>query len=93
VSASEKDYVYRRIVIEYGRLYAYVYMTDQDGKVLADSEEAFKQPFRLDFKDVKEEAKECFDSVYQHLQDTILWYATARDDDEAGNSEEPPETD
>jgi hypothetical protein len=89
--AQEKDYVYRRIVIEYGRLYAYVYITDQDGKVL--EEEAFKQPFRLDFKDVKEEAKECFDSVYQHLQDTILWYATARDDDKDAESEEPPETD
>lgn len=85
----EKDYVYRRIVVEYGRLYAYVYMTDQDGKVL--EEESFKQPFRLDFKDVKEEAKECFDNTYQWLQDTILWYATARDEDEEGNSEEPPE--
>jgi hypothetical protein len=88
---AEKDYVYRRIVIEYGRLYAYVYMTDQDGKVL--DEESFKQPFRLDFKDVKEEAKECFDAVYQHLQDTILYYSTARDDDDQAKSEEPPETD
>jgi hypothetical protein len=93
VSAAEKDYVYRRIVIEYGRLYGYVYMTDQDGKVLANSEEAFKQPFRLDFKDVKEEAQDCFDVVYQHLQDTILYYATARDDDEDAESEETPETD
>lgn len=85
----EKDYVHRRIVVEYGRLYAYVYITDQDGKVLED--EAFKQPFRLDFKDVREEAKDCFDFVYQHLQDTVLYFATARDDDESGNSEEPPE--
>lgn len=85
----EKDYVHRRIVVEYGRLYAYIYITDQDGKVLDD--ESFKQPFRLDFKDVREEAKECFDSIYQHLQDTILWYATARDDDESPDSEEPPE--
>ena len=81
---AEKDYVHRRIVIEYGRLYAYIYITDQDGKVL--EEEAFKQPFRLDFKDVKEEAKECFDNTYQWLQDTILWYATARDDDQSSDS-------
>ena len=87
----EKDYVYRRIVVEYGRLYAYIYMTDQDGKVL--EEEAFKQPFRLDFRDVKEEAGECFDNTYQWLQDTILWYATARDDDKDANSGQPPETD
>ena len=89
MSTPEKDYVYRRIVIEYGRLYAYSYITDQDGKVL--EEEVFKQPFRLDFRDVKEEAKECFDTVYQHLQDTILWCATARDDDQASDSEKPPE--
>jgi hypothetical protein len=56
-------------------------------------EESFKQPFRLEFKDVKEEAKDCFDSVYQHLQDTILYYATARDEDEAAQSGEEPETD
>jgi hypothetical protein len=90
---AEKDYVYRRIVIEYGRLYGYIYMTDQDGKVLANSEEAFKQPFRLDFKDVQEESRDCFDVVYQHLQDTILWPATARDDDDDAESEEPPEKD
>jgi hypothetical protein len=88
--AQEKDYVYRRIVIEYGRLYAYVYVTDQDGKVLED--ESFKQPFRLDFKDVKDEVKDCFDAVYQHLQDTILWAATARDEDDEADSGETPET-
>ena len=85
----EKDYVYRRIVVEYGRLYAYIYVTDQDGKVL--EEESFKQPFRLDFRDVKEECKECFDNTYQYLQDTVLWYATARDEEESSDSEKPPE--
>lgn len=85
----EKDYVYRRIVVEYGRLYAYCYVTDQDGKVL--DEESFKQPFRLDFKDVREETKDCYDVVYQHLQDTVLYFSTARDDDEKGHSEESPE--
>lgn len=85
----EKDYVHRRIVVEYGRLYAYCYITDQDGKVLED--ESFKQPFRLDFKDVREEAKDCFDFVYQHLQDTVLYFATARDDDESADSGEKPE--
>lgn len=84
--AAERDYVHRRIVVEYGRLYAYVYMTDDNGKVL--EEEAFKQPFKLEFKDVKEEATETWQIIYQHLQDTILWYATARDDDDEAESEE-----
>lgn len=83
---AERDYVHRRIVVEYGRLYVYVYVTDDNGKVL--EEEAFKQPFRLDFKDVREEATETWQLVYQHLQDTVLWYATARDEDEEAESDE-----
>ena len=48
-----KDQVHRRIVVEYGQWYAYLYVTDANGKIL--EEEAWKQPFRLDFKDVREE--------------------------------------
>lgn len=85
--AAERDYVHRRIVVEYGRVYVYIYITDDNGKIL--EEEAFKQPFRLDFKDVKEEAGETWQLIYQHLQDTVLWYATASDpDDEAESDEE-----
>ena len=83
---AEKDYVHRRIVCEYGRKYAYIYMTDDRGKVI--DEEAFKQPFTLDYKESAEEAKEYFDQSYQWLQDTVLWPSTARDDEEQGNSEE-----
>ena len=82
---TDKDYVHRRIVCEYGRKYAYIYITDDRGKVL--EEEAFKQPFTLDFKESAEEAKEFFDQGYQWLQDTVLWPSTARDEDEEGNSE------
>lgn len=82
----ERDYVHRRIVVEYGRVYVYVYITDDGGKVL--EEEAFKQPFRLDYKDVKEEAGETWQLIYQHLQDTVLWFATARDDEEEAESDQ-----
>lgn len=85
----EKDEVHRRIVVEYGRIYAYVYVTDSNGKVL--EEEAFKQPFKLDYKEVNDEAMDCFQEMYQWLQDTILWYATARDDDDESESEDTPE--
>jgi hypothetical protein len=85
----ERDYVHRRIVCEYGRWYAYIYITDDKGKII--EEESFKQPFLLDYKEAAEEATEAFQTLYQHLQDTILWYATARDDDDEADSEEPPE--
>ena len=47
------DQVHRRIVVEYGQWYAYLYITDSNGKIL--EEEAWKQPFRLDLKDVRDE--------------------------------------
>lgn len=81
-----EDTVLRRIVCEYGRLYAYLYITDDRGKVLDD--EAFKQPFRLDLKDVKEESTDTYHLIYQHLQDTVLYFATARDDDDSAKSDE-----
>lgn len=87
--AKEKDEVYRRIVVEYGRWYVYVYVTDSNGKLL--EEESFKQPFRLDWKDSAEEARDCWQFLYQYLQDTVLWYSTARDDDETPDSKKPPE--
>ena len=90
MSKREKDYVHRRIVCEYGNHYAYIYMADEKGKVL--EEESFRQPFRLEYKEVNEEATEFFQQGYQWLQDTILWYSTARDDDETPDSEKPPET-
>lgn len=66
-----KDNVHRRIVVEYGQRYAYVYMTDGNGKLVPDKEESFKQPYVIDRKDVADEANECFDLVWQHLDDTV----------------------
>jgi hypothetical protein len=88
---AERDSVVRRIVCEYGRVYVYLYLTDDNGKII--EEEAFKQPFRLDLKDVNEETTDTFQILYQHLQDTVLYYATARDDDEDAESDDDDEED
>lgn len=63
------DDVYRRVVVEYGLQYVYVYLTDQNGKVLSD--ESFKQPYRQERSEAAEEAKECFDFVYDMLNEGI----------------------
>lgn len=65
----EPDWVLRRIVIEYGSLYAYVYMTDGNGKLL--EEESFKQPFRMEKRDVLDEVRDCYDQLWDWLNDTI----------------------
>lgn len=67
--AATPDTIQRRIVVEYGHWYAYVYITDADGKVLED--DSFKQPFRLDRKDVSEEAKDCYDNIWDWLNETV----------------------
>ena len=82
-----KDTVYRRIVIEYGQVYAYAYYLNENGKILA--EECWKQPFKLERRDVQEEAGDTWDLVYQHLQDTVLW--SASDVDRPGMMGEDPE--
>jgi hypothetical protein len=81
-----KEDVLRRIVIEYGQQYAYVYMTDGSGRLI--DEEVFKQPFRLDRKDAFEEAKDAYDNVFDWLNDTVNVTPLQEDVDEAAESDE-----
>lgn len=85
--STEREPVLRRIVVEYGRQYAYLMFTDPNGRVI--DEEVWKQPFRLDTRDALEEAKDAYDLMYSHLQDTVLW--TASDDASGGSVKEPEE--
>lgn len=63
------DDVYRRVVVEFGLQYVYLYIADQAGKVLED--ESFKQPYRLERKESAEEAKDLFAAVYDLLNESI----------------------
>jgi hypothetical protein len=75
---SGNDHVQRRIVVEYGQLYAYCYMTDGNGKIL--EQELWKQSYMLDAKDANEEAHEAFQAVYQHIQDTVVFPNNSAED-------------
>jgi hypothetical protein len=66
---SAEDTVERRIVVEFGRRYTYVYWATTTGKIV--DEESFRQPYTLDKREAIEEAKDVFDLVYQHLLDTV----------------------
>ena len=65
------DYVERRIVIEYGRRYVYLYMTTGDGKLVSGREESFRQVYVLERKESHEEAVELWDLCYDHLNDIV----------------------
>lgn len=75
-----KEDVLRRIVIEYGQQYAYIYMTDGSGKLL--DEEVFKQPFRLERREAFEEAKDCYDASYDWCNETINVTPPLQDSDD-----------
>jgi hypothetical protein len=74
------DYVQRRVIVEYGRRYVYATLTDSNGKLL--EEEVWKQPYLLDPKDAADEARDCFDAMYQHINDTVVFPGSASSDDE-----------
>jgi hypothetical protein len=82
------DYVERRIVVEIGRQYAYVYMTDGNGKLLPDREESFKQPYRMDRQEAASDAVDLWDVVYDHLNDTINFPLPEAGDDGPDSEEE-----
>jgi hypothetical protein len=81
------DYVERRIVVEFGRQYAYVYMTTGDGKLIPDREESFKQPYLMERKEAHDDADDLWQMVYDMLNDTIN-FPTEGDDDGDGRPEE-----
>jgi hypothetical protein len=62
-------------------------MTDANGKVL--EEETFKQPLRLDKRDIADEADDCYRSVWDWLNDTVnVTPLQGTDNDEAESGEE-----
>lgn len=68
------DTVIRRLVVEYGHWYVYLYLTDGTGKVI--DEDVFRQPFRLDRKDASEEAHDGYQNMYQWILDTTVFSAS-----------------
>lgn len=66
-----KDTVHRRIVLEFGQRYVYVYMTDGNGRLLHEREESWRQPYLQGRKEVEDDAQEAFDLIWQHCDDTV----------------------
>jgi hypothetical protein len=63
------DYVERRIVVEFGLQYVYLYITDGAGKL--SDEESFKQPYRLERKECHEEATEIYGLLYDSINEAV----------------------
>ena len=83
-----QDHIERRIVVEYGRRYVYLTMTDAAGRLIPGFEEVFSQPFLLDRKDAHDEASDCWNDVYQFVSDTCVWPLPEGSDDSTESGEE-----
>lgn len=82
------DYVERRIIVEFGRQYVYLYMTTGDGKLVHGREESFKQPFQLTRPEAVAEATDAWDVLYDHLNDTINFPLPEGGDEAAESNDE-----
>jgi hypothetical protein len=85
--SDEREPILRRITVEYGRKYVYLMFTDASGKVL--DEEVWKQPYRLDTAEALDESQDCYDVLYSHCQDTVLFTASSGED--GGTVDSPQE--
>ena len=61
-------------------------MTTGDGKIIPGRQESFKQPFRMELKETREEADDAWHIIYDWLNDTIN-FPTASSGDEGGTPE------
>lgn len=80
---NQRDYVERRIIVEYGRRYVYLTLADANGRILPGREEVFTQPFVLERKEAHEEAEDCWQAVYQWVNDTVVFGLPDKGDDKA----------
>jgi len=85
---NQRDYVERRIIVEYGRRYVYLTLADAEGKIISGREEVFTQPFLLDRRDSWEEADDCWQAVYQWLSDVVVFPLPDTKDKDADSGEE-----
>lgn len=79
------DYVERRIVVEFGLRYVYLYITDGGGKLI--DEESYAQPYRLERKECHEEAKDFYDLLYDSINEAVN-FPTAGAEGDGGKPEE-----
>lgn len=64
-----QDPVIGKVVIDFSRKYVSIYLCEGDGTIK--DFDHFRYPFRLEYKDARQETKDAFDFVYQWANETI----------------------
>lgn len=63
------DPVVGKVVIDFSRKYVSIYLCEGDGTIK--DFDHFRYPFRLEYKDARQETKDAFDFVYQWANESI----------------------
>jgi hypothetical protein len=77
-----QDPVVGKVVIDFSRKYVSIYLCEGDGTIK--DFDHFRYPFRLEYKDARQETKDAFDFVYQWANESINF-----DEDELQEGDEP----
>lgn len=63
------DPVVGKVVIDFSRKYCSIYLCEGDGTIK--DYDHFRYPFRLEYKDARQEVKDCFDFMYDWANETV----------------------
>jgi hypothetical protein len=63
------DPVVGKVVVDFSRKYISIYLCEGDGTIK--DYDHFRYPFRLDYKDARQETKDAFDFLYQWANDSV----------------------
>lgn len=69
MSDTRSDPIVGKVVIDFSRKYVSIYLCEGDGTIK--DFDHFRYPFRLDYKDARQETKDAFDFVYQWANESI----------------------
>jgi hypothetical protein len=86
--ALERDYIERRIVVEFGRRYVYARMETDEGKVVGEALEIWKQPYTLTRAEAHEDAKGTWDYLWDWINDTVVFPLPDQGRDQADSEKE-----
>jgi hypothetical protein len=63
------DPVVGKVVVDFSRKYISIYLCEGDGTIK--DYDHFRYPFRLDYKDARQETKDAFDFLYQWANESV----------------------
>ena len=79
------DPIVGKVVIDFSRKYVSIYLCEGDGTIK--DFDHFRYPFRLEYKEARQETKDAFDFIYQWTNETINFDEDELQEDTEGGAD------